>query len=115
MSYVRKNTNYWSDNEEKEVLKMISEGIGVPDIAIKIHRSANAVQLRLVKIALEYHDKKMPFDEITKLTSISQSVILAEMEKNKYRETTLKKIDLDDIMEVLKEIQTDIKELKNKK
>lgn len=102
---------HWTDEDEKEIIKLVAQGVNIVDIGTKMGRSASSINSRLLKIAVDLYNKNTPMDDIVKITSMSLNSILVEIEKFKNKQTS-KKVDLDDIMEVLKKIQSDLNGIK---
>lgn len=73
------NTQFkrWDDNEEKQLLKEIQQGLQVYQIC-KIHeRSKKAIEIRLQDIAIRMLSNGLSYDKIKEQTSITEEQIIA--------------------------------------
>jgi hypothetical protein len=112
--YPKRMGQHWDDSETAQLLKEIREKTVISEIARKHERTEGGITSRLKALAWEYHSEGRGLEEIMKFTGLSESeiqkTILRRSNPSVKAEKNEKKND-NDILEILKDIQSMMKEL----
>lgn len=96
----------WTDEDDEQMLKLISEKKSVEDISELLERTPNGVKSHLDKMVYDSYLEKKSFDEIGKWSGLTKSEIEYVISVNSKREIRPKANNKD------KEKQTELSELK---
>jgi len=110
----------WLATEDEQLLKEISENLSHDEIAVRHHRTASAIKSRLLLLAYNMHkdNKTLEFISdkikigIAELKLYLDKKIITEKNKLEKLEKKDSDISLDTINAQLKEIFTELKEIK---
>lgn len=78
----------WNQEEEKSLMKEISSGIDIEQIAKKHERTQYAIKMKLQSIAYNLHKQETSIEQIVKLTGLSEEEISLGIEYGERKKST---------------------------
>ena len=77
----------WEQDEDNQLLKMVSDGVTLADIAKNLQRTEGSIKTRLIIYAINKMDKEnMSLEQVSQLVKLSDSDITEYQEKKAVRD-----------------------------